>query len=193
MGSERMKLKKRQKKEAIEDVAFEIFCQKGIADTTIGEIAEGAKIAKGTFYLYFNSKADLIESLILREASRVLNDAIEKMSSTAFNAPDRARKVIFIVDYIIDYFQKNPHFLVFIHKNLYRGLLSAKNRAVVEMEIRQIAKIEKLDSETFQKKLYLILELVGSVAYNAILLEKPYQIREIKPMLYEAVRRLIEI
>ncbi len=192
MGSNRMQAKKQQKKNAIEEIAFEIFCEKGVAKTSIDEIVERAAIAKGTFYLYFKSKSDLIEKLVLREASRVLSDAIEEMSGTTFSSTDRARKIIFVVDYIIDYFQKNPQFLVFIHKNLYKGLLNQDNRIIVEKAIRQITQIG-VDSATFQKKLYLILELVGSVAYNAILLEVPYKIDEIKPMLYDAVRQLIEL
>ncbi len=154
MGSTRMQAKKQQKKNAIEEIAFEIFCEKGIAKTSIDEIAEQAKIAKGTFYLYFKSKSDLIESLVLREASRVLNDAIEKMSRATFRTDERTRKIIFVVDYIIAYFEKNPQFLVFIHKNLYQSLLNKENRDIFEKAIRQIAQIGD-DSATFQKKLYL--------------------------------------
>ncbi len=190
MTSVKMKLKKQKKKNTIEEIAFKMFCEKGIGNTSIDEIVKAANVAKGTFYLYYKSKNDLIEHLILREASRVLNDAITEMSSITLSSADRQRKFIFIVDYIIEYFNKNPQFLEFIHKNLYRGLLREENRDVVEKAIRQITQIET-DSDTFQKKLYLILELVGSVSYNAIILGTPYQIEEIKPMLYEAVNCIV--
>ncbi len=192
MGSDRMKIKKLKKKNAIEEIAFTTFCEKGIAKTTIDEIAEKAGVAKGTFYLYYKSKADLIENLILREATRVLNDAIGEMSNATFKSEDRIRKIIFIVDYIITYFQKNPQFLEFIHKNLYKGLLREENRDIVEQLVRQITPIAT-DSDTLQKKLYLILELVDSVAYNAIILAAPYKISEIKPMLYESIKQIVVI
>ncbi len=192
MGSDRMKLKKQKKKNAIEQIAFATFCEKGIAKTTIDDIVEKAGVAKGTFYLYYKSKADLIESLTLREASRVLNDAIDEMSNATFKSEDRDSKIIFIVDYILTYFQKNPQFLVFIHKNLSKGLVRQENRLIVEQAVRQIAPITA-DSDTLQKKLYLILELVDSVAYNAIILEAPFQIADIKPMLYQSVKQIIAI
>ena len=42
---------KQQKKEALFDSAFELFSSKGIQATTISNIAERARVAKGTFYL----------------------------------------------------------------------------------------------------------------------------------------------
>ena len=45
--------KKREKKEALLLSAFELFTEKGIQNTSISEIVKRAKMAKGTFYLYF--------------------------------------------------------------------------------------------------------------------------------------------
>ncbi len=50
----------RRTKAKIRRVAGELIVAKGIDATTVDEIAAAARIAKGTFYLHFRSKEDLI-------------------------------------------------------------------------------------------------------------------------------------
>ncbi len=52
--------KKRRKREDILLAARAVFSQKGYHQTTVEEIAERAGVAKGTVYLYFPSKANLL-------------------------------------------------------------------------------------------------------------------------------------
>jgi AcrR family transcriptional regulator len=54
------------RREEIIQAGIEIFAAKGYYNTHIAEIVESVGIAKGTFYLYFNSKKDLFISLIKR-------------------------------------------------------------------------------------------------------------------------------
>ena len=45
------------------DAAVKLFIEKGVAPTTIEQITAGARVAKGTFYLHFNSKEDVLAAL----------------------------------------------------------------------------------------------------------------------------------
>ena len=54
------------RREEIIQAGIDIFAAKGYYNTHISEIVESVGIAKGTFYLYFNSKKDLFVSLINR-------------------------------------------------------------------------------------------------------------------------------
>ena len=47
--------------QTIQDAAIRVISRKGIAAATIAEIAEEAKIAKGTIYLYFRDRDELVE------------------------------------------------------------------------------------------------------------------------------------
>ncbi|MBY0275978.1 TetR/AcrR family transcriptional regulator, partial [Candidatus Binatia bacterium] len=53
-----------------------VFAQRGIAGATIEEVAASAGIAKGTFYLYFQSKNDLVTAL----RQRFADDLVAAMS-----------------------------------------------------------------------------------------------------------------
>lgn len=47
----------------LQDIATELFIEKGIEETTIDEIVERAGVAKGTFYHYYPSKAALVNAI----------------------------------------------------------------------------------------------------------------------------------
>lgn len=51
------------KREQILKAAFEVFKEKGYANTSITDIAKQANIGKGTMYLYFKNKGELLYSV----------------------------------------------------------------------------------------------------------------------------------
>ena len=52
--------------------AERLFLDQGVAPTTIEQITSGAGVAKGTFYLYFSSKDDVLAALSDRFAQQLL-------------------------------------------------------------------------------------------------------------------------
>ncbi len=194
MASERMLARKEKRREEIEDAAFALFCERGVKKTSVDDIAIKSNIAKGTFYLYFDNKQGLIDHLVVREANKVITEALTKLKNTS--SPDQSldEKVTIIISEIIDYFAENSQFLEFIHKNLYRGLFKEENVEQFLQLLKNFSALEKkIDTKDFQQKLYLILEMTGSVLYNAMIIKSPYQIDEIKPKLFAAVGAIINI
>lgn len=51
---------KEEKKCAIAKASIDLFCEKGIQQTSIDEIAKSAEVAKGTIYLYFKNKEEIV-------------------------------------------------------------------------------------------------------------------------------------
>lgn len=52
--------KKKETAQRIIQAALTLFSEKGYEETTVAEIAEAAKIAKGTFFNYFTSKENVL-------------------------------------------------------------------------------------------------------------------------------------
>jgi AcrR family transcriptional regulator len=52
-----------QRRDELMEAAQRLFLKQGVGATTIDQIAAGADIAKGTFYLHFSSKEDLLAAL----------------------------------------------------------------------------------------------------------------------------------
>lgn len=59
------------------DAAAALFVEKGIAATSIEDIAERAGVAKGTFYHYFHDRAAMLEALRKRYSQRYA-DLVER-------------------------------------------------------------------------------------------------------------------
>jgi AcrR family transcriptional regulator len=55
-----------ERKQQILDAAEEVFTHKGLDEARMDDIAEGTGLSKGTLYLYFKSKDDLIIAILER-------------------------------------------------------------------------------------------------------------------------------
>jgi len=60
----------------------------GFANTTVEQITKRAQVAKGTFYLYFNTKEDVVRCMMeemFEKISLVLEESIKKLDSSSLN------------------------------------------------------------------------------------------------------------
>ncbi len=194
MGT-KIDLNKQQKKETLLNTAFHLFTTKGINKTSISEIAEASGIAKGTFYLYFTDKYDIRNKLIAHESSLVFKKAAEALEAAGLTRLDD--KIVFIVDHILDQLNENQALLNLINKNLSWGIF--KNALIAgsdeDIDFRKVyeqmiaeADVPIRDPEIM---LFLIIELVSSTCYSAILYKDPVNLTELKPHLFEVIRNII--
>ncbi len=49
----------------------------------------------------------------------------------------------------------------------------------------------ELSQRDIENLLFIIIELTGSVCYSSIILEEPSNIDEIKPILFDTIRKII--
>ncbi len=187
---------KQQKKDTLLKTAFHLFTTKGIAKTSISEIVEAAGIAKGTFYLYFTDKYDIRNKLIAHESSLIFKKAGEALAASGItNFDDR---IIFIVDHILNQLNENQALLNLINKNLSWGIF--KNALIQNTE--EGVNFKHVYDQMIQESgtpirdpevmLFLIIELVSSTCYSAILYQEPVDLVSLKPHLFEVIRSIID-
>lgn len=172
--------------------AISLFKEKGIANTTVLDITKKSGVAKGTFYLYFNDKDELVSKVIILEASNILENALE--NAKKLNTNDLSEKFIFIANEIIDVFINNKQNINIIRKNLYKGLFSKDdcNKSLFSKAVDEFIKnSNSLDIEKSQKRLYILTEMIGGVCYNSISNNMPYSIYEIKDELFDCIRSIV--
>lgn len=186
--------KKKIKQEALLYSAFELFTEKGINNTSISDIVKRAKMAKGTFYLYFKDKYDIRDRLITRQASALFEKASAEIEKQEWSSLEE--RIIALADNIIDQLNENPVILKFISKNLSWAVFS--NIRIAEFDNRNCMDIfEELLVESgrnFRNKdlmIFMIVELVNSTCYNTILRGQPATIHELKPELNTAIYNII--
>lgn len=191
--------KEPEKESRLLESGFKLFMHKGFQDTSIQEIVDDAGVAKGTFYTYFKDKYDIRNKLIAKKSNKLFNDAYKKLKKTDINKLDE--QVIFIVDYIINYLEKNKLLLQFISKNLSWGIYTktinelyqkneTENNTILELFLNGIEE-QNIKLENPEVTLYMIIELVSSTCFNSILYKEPLPINEFKPYLYNEIRKLI--
>ena len=129
-----------KKKDAILSAAVEIFSEKGFHNTKIEEIADLAKIGKGTIYEYFSSKEALFESSI-RGCVEYLDGIIKREVLSKDTAKERLES--------------------FIRENI-NILLRFKNLAkLMSLDLMNPEKLKAFtNKELFKERLALVIEII---------------------------------
>jgi len=83
-----------ERKSEILDAAEFLFTTKGYAKTTIMDILHAVGIAKGTFYYYFTSKEELMDSIIERVCRHDVIRAKEIAADTTLNPIEKIFRVL---------------------------------------------------------------------------------------------------
>lgn len=186
---------KQIKRESLLETAFRLFTSKGIQKTSISDIVEDAGVAKGTFYLYFKDKYDIRNKLIAHKSSEVFKRADLALQAT--DITELEERVIFLVDNIICQLVEDKTLLGFISKNLSWGgfknvLIAAGDDSEVDFyDIYHSMFGNEGRFDNPEVMVFMIIELVGSTCYSAILYNEPVGIDELKPYILRTVRGIM--
>ena len=112
-----------------------MFGKKGFADTCVEDIAAAAKIAKGTLYLYFRSK----EEVLYQIATSALDFTIEVAATEAKGAGSPAERLTNLVRVLTIWHTYNSQVA---HVVLYQtGALTADHLADIGAKQREVSQI----------------------------------------------------
>lgn len=188
---------KKAKLERLLNTSFELFTSKGLNKTSISDIVERAGVAKGTFYLYFKDKYDIRNRLIAHKSSQLFMQAHEALSRE--NITEFDDKIIFIMNYVLDALGSNKGLLSFIYKDLSWAVFKkALTSNVSSSDVDFVAIYNNMLEESGHKfkdpevMLFIIMELVGSTGYSAIMYSDPISVEDLKPQLEQTVRSIIQ-
>ena len=188
---------KKLKESSLLKTAFESFTTKGFSKTSITDIVSKAGVAKGTFYLYFKDKYDIRNKLIAHKSSQLFKNALNDLGKELDSLPFE-EKLIKIIDNILDQLNNNQSLLTFISKNLSWGIFKSAITTPVSEDDVDFSEIYKKMLEESpdgfrdpEIMLFMIIELVSSTCYSAILYSEPCSLDELKPYLYNSIKLII--
>lgn len=95
------------RKTQILSAARDEFTRQGVTDTTVSDIAKAAKVAKGTVYLYYRSKDDLLQQL-LDDDLGALRDATVPVIAQCADLTSRLRRYFEIT---LEFFDHHRDFI----------------------------------------------------------------------------------
>lgn len=187
---------KLQKMRSLIDAAQDLFIEQGLANTSVDEITKKAKVAKGTFYLYFTDKYDLMNRIVMKISTRVLLAACD--AAEAAGEADLAERICRVADYVINDFAENKRLLKMVERNFSWSLARAEASAAGAPFARLLdlccaaPEMAGRSRDDVFKLVFVICELLSATAYTAILYQQPDDIEHMKPLLFKAIRLLIE-
>ena len=190
--------KKKMKREALLDTAFELFTKQGIHKTSISDIVQRAGVAKGTFYLYFKDKYDIHNRLIAGKAASIFREATADLERHP-EITSVEDKIIFVTNYVIDLFEKDRSLLTFISKNLswaiFKNVL-INSREETDIDFHEVFIRLFDDSDIVYQNpevlIFMIIEFVSATVYSSILYEEPLPMPEFRPYLNTAIRQIMK-
>ena len=191
---EENKLKKRNK---ILEAAYNLFAKNGINTTPIDEVVKCAGVAKGTFYLYFHDKYDLMDQIILYKSAAIIKSVIAQMKNiNTDNKMEAIDQLTFFVDAIIDYMIENKEMLSVISEksSILYSLIIDNGDDNIKLDFDYLTDIiVKLGNppENAKKLLLLVSTMIFTTASNAILSRFSFTIEEIRPEIHLAVKKML--
>ena len=190
--------KKQEKRRALLDAAYELFLERGTAKTSVEDITSRAKVAKGTFYLYFQDKGAVMQALLGRVSYQLLNNACEAVErQTGLETfPD---KMVAVIDHIIEALRRDTVVLKFLERNfVWPGLDQIEASRDAEPLMRKLLNAVLASPEMAgrtEREVYQRITALGSmcmsVCYTSVLEGKPDNIDNMKPILYDIIRRAL--
>lgn len=153
------------KKNNIIKIAAKLFSEKSFHDVTMDEIAEKVGVAKGTIYLYFNSKENLYLK-ILEHTFDSIESLLEKEVSKTSSAPEKLKKVLAI---IIKFYRENIDVLKILSRDE-THIIQEHHDLTEKWRLRRIELYEKIIKKGIKEGSFknINTELAALILYGAV-------------------------
>lgn len=192
-------LKSQETKKRLKESAILLFNEKGFINTTVNDIVQNAHYAKGTFYLYWETKYDILLDLY-RDFLAVFREIIE--SSLTTTAEDPFVEVDLLIDRATGIMKDYNNSFKLIHMREILELLIQKDQVLPEIDqiiapfaayIEHYIRKESfrpVDPEVYGK---LLFSIAHNLMESAMLLQYPADVetsaRELKLLLRKTLQK----
>jgi AcrR family transcriptional regulator len=126
--------------------ARQLLDQRGLEAMTMEEIAAAAGVAKGTLYLYFQSKDNLIQALLTMVGENILRD-LETTLQAAGTPPEKLKRIVTV---LLEYLNRERVLFPIYARELLRGRQESRRgfwRRYQELEERFVTLVTDLFTE----------------------------------------------
>jgi AcrR family transcriptional regulator len=92
-------VEKTERRQQILSIAREVFAKRGYHATKIDDIVAAAKVARGTFYLYFEDKRSIFEEIVDRAFTRLgmVITRVDTAGDVASQVKDNVRRIVAVL------------------------------------------------------------------------------------------------
>lgn len=184
-----MKCLQADKRKRIEESAIRLFMEHGFDETSVNDIVKDAKLAKGTFYVYYKDKDALIHEVVIMKNITMLNQLMESTFLETREQPHLWAQTFF--RYLVTFYRENPNVLRLINRSFrletcrdffLNGII--KDIHFFKPFLDAMHRDKESTRDTLNRFL-LMMEVTNFVCYNAIFHHHPDDIEHIEELLYK--------
>lgn len=162
--------------------AFELFAQKGYAQTSVDSVSVKAKVSKGLIYHYFDSKEELLKGvfLLMKEEADQLFSGMDKLP------PEKllTNMVSSSFEYIT---RRSKNFRLLLALTVQRDVLQGLKKEIEEMRnewLRQLTQVfSSLGYEQPEAEAYLFCALLDGIGIGYTTVPAGYPMKEISELI----------
>lgn len=195
-------MKKSLRKNFLTEIAYKLFITKGYESTSVDEIVTQAKIAKGTFYYYFESKEQILEEVI----NFMINNEVEnakKILTSDLSIENKLVGIVLTLRPRIDEEEiKNivhHHENVIMHKKINEKIIDEATPLLSEV-IRQGVKENLFKCDSIEERVKLILIMSNELfdgsnnnyKYTLVFIDTVEKMLGAKPGTLNFIKKLID-
>ena len=104
----------KERRQELIEAAETLFLKKGYENTAVSDIVREINVAQGTFYYHFFSKSDILEAVVEKNISVMMNDILQIAGKKNLGAPERLNE---IVNILIRYSITEDQIIAYMHKD----------------------------------------------------------------------------
>jgi AcrR family transcriptional regulator len=120
------------------EAAMRRFSIEGLEETSVAEIVAEAGVAQGTFYLYFESKADLVNAVVVHISERIVEGVEHIADATPMCAVE---KLLRMRDELLSVVSDDAALLAFFHRPGNEAFHDRVSRDAVRMLVPALERV----------------------------------------------------
>ena len=183
-------LKKQRKLQNLLDSSYQLFTTQGIVQTTISDIVRHAGIAKGTFYLYFRNKEDVLNQLLAYKFSQLLRRAAQETIDNHVKGAEN--RIVYLSNSLIEQLSGDRRLLDFLARNLSSGMLAPDINSAVIMDLHTyLLQDEPVRFNDPDIMFFMITTLISNSCVHSLLSTKPPDTARLRPYLLKTIRDIV--
>ncbi len=190
--------KKQRKRQALLDAAYELFLDQGLEKTSIDSIVSRAKVAKGTFYLYFTDKDAILQALLWKISDNLFDEALAETSQ--LEGASFTEKLLCLADYMVEYLRRNTLVLRLLRHNLRWPRMDELEETGQPPQllvkafrvIRSCPELKGWDEGEIYQVMTALVSMCVSMCYSCVIEQRPDTLDNMKPVLYTIIKKSLQ-
>ena len=130
------------------NIAEQLFIKKGYENTAVSDIVKRAKVAQGTFYYYFKTKEEVLDSIIDRYIKTTV-EGYEKIANE--KGPNAVEKILNILQFSSSFRKDRTSLMQYLHEDKNAHLHLKFER---KMPVKTAKPLSKIISQGVEEKYF---------------------------------------